>query len=185
MEMQQLIVRFARDWSERSYPCLGQLCLFGVIDSLLEGYDFKRPVMFVPAFATAAGQFKIGQLLYSKGDTRERLDALMEWDAPPFWASPQAGWRTARCLQAALQTERAAAEGVTHLLGLLVREVDDWVAAMEAAVKADIRFQLGCDTCSDPPEALLTFTRMQFRKTAAWLDEALGAIDLNDRDEKS
>lgn len=185
MQIHQLIVRFERDRPERSYPYIGQLCMLGTIHSLLRDYDCKRPVEFVPAFATAAGQIKMGQVLYGGADTAARLDSFLNWEPPPFWVLPQEGWRTARCLQAALKTDRAETVGVLDVIGPLTHEADDWLSLMEAAVKADIRFQLGIDTCAEPPAELITFTRMQFRKTAEWLQEGLEANGLIDGDDAS
>jgi hypothetical protein len=179
MDIHQLIVRFERDWPEKAYPYLGGLCLLGMVNSLLDGYDCKRPIEFLPAFATPEAQRKMGEVLHGGENTGERIDAFLAWTPPPFWVLPQEGWRTARCLQAALETDRVSTLGLTDVMGALVTESNDWMSLMERAIQADIRFQVGVEKSLAPPEALIQFNRRKHEEAAEMICEILDDCGFN------
>jgi hypothetical protein len=164
LEIGELVVCFERDWAPRRYPYLGQCCLLGVDHTLLEGFDCKKPVEFSPHYGSPAAQVRMGEVLTGKDGVADRFEDLLNWTPPPFWVLPAEGWRTARCLQAALQGGAVNA-GVVDIIGPLSAEVDDWVELMEAAVDADIRFQVDLQECSNPPEDLVTWAERDAEDT--------------------
>lgn len=173
MEIGQLVVRFERDGEPRLYPYLGQACLMGVAHSLLQGYDCKRPVEFSPRYGNAAAQIKLGEVLHVDRNAVDPFEELAAWTPTPFWVLPSEGWRTARCLQAALASGGAIIAGVLDIIGPLSTEIDDWVERMDAAVNADIRFQVDVEACPEPPADLVLFVDRDFAETAALIRQAL------------
>jgi len=164
--MVQLTVRFERDWEPRIYPYLGQCCLVGVIDQLLSSYNCKRPVEFSPHYGSPAAQVRMGEVLTGEDGVADRFEDLLNWTPPPFWVLPAEGWRTAQCLMAALAGGGGASAGILDIIAPISAEVDDWLAVMNEAVEADIRFQVDLQECSNPPEDLVTWFERDTEDTA-------------------
>jgi hypothetical protein len=173
MEIGQLVVRFERDWEPRHYPYLGQISLMGAADQLVAGYDCKRVVEFSPMFGSPAAQLALCEVLNGDGDAPERLEALGSSTPAPFWCLASAGWRTFRSAQAALESGGGKAAGLLDIIGPLSQEVDELVDLMNAAVDADIRFQVDMDTCDDPPEQLVRFVQRDFEEIASIIRQSL------------
>jgi hypothetical protein len=184
-EIGQLVVRFERDWEPRTYPYLGQSCLMGIADHLIEGRTCKRVVEFTEQFGSPEGQLKMDEILQGDGEAADRLSALAEWTPPPYWTMPEEGWRTARCLQAALESGGALSADALDIAGPLSCEVDDWLQLMDAAVSANIRFQVTMEPCPHPPADLVRFVQRDFDETAALIREALekAGIEITDEDD--
>jgi len=172
-EIGQLSVIFERDWKPRHYPYLGQTCLLGGDRALLEGFDCKKPVEFSPHYGSPAAQLNMGNVFQGDNDAVERFVQLVATPPAPFWVLPAEGWRTARCLQAAIQGQGAINAGVVDIIGPLSAEIDNWLAIMEAAVDADIRFHVEMAPCPNPPEDLVLFLQRDFDEVANLIREAL------------
>ena len=186
MEISQLVLQFERDWEARRYPYLGQACMMGVAYHLLDGCCVKRPVEFSPHYGSPAAQIQMEGVLQGDGRAVERFKELAEWSPPPFWCPAQDGWRTARCLQAALESGGAESAGVVDIIGPLSAEIDDWLALMAAACEAEIRFQVDIEPCDDPPADLVRWVEREFAETSALICEALeeAGIEITDEPEE-
>jgi hypothetical protein len=173
-EIGELVVRFERDMNARSYPYLGQVCLLGHVIALLRDYPCKQPVEFSPLYATPEAMQAIDRAIAELGGSEDLIDRLENLPIPEVWCMPDEGWKTARCLQAALLGGGAAQAEVQDIVGELSREVDDFVMAMEAAVEQNIRFHVNMQECPTPPAALVTWVERDFTETAEQVRDILG-----------
>jgi len=172
-EIAQMVVRFERDRPPCRYPYLGQACLMGVVDQYLKGSPCKRPVEFCALHASPEAQIQLDRILDGTGRAVERLSAFAAWTPPPAWFMPEDGWKTARCLQAALASRGAGDVGIVEILGGLIAEADDMGEVMEAAFREDIRFQIDVEECAHPPVDLVAWVERDFAETATIIRQVL------------
>jgi hypothetical protein len=126
----------------------------------------------------------MGEVLGGNENAAERFENLQKWTPPPFWVLPTEGWRTARCLQAAL-TAGATRVGILDIMAGLRTDVDDWLSTMGAAVEAAIRFHVTMVESSNPPADLVKWVERDWADTVNFIREAVeeAGIEITDGSE--